>query len=130
MALKSRLLKKYNGKVREVYLATSADRVVVDENGNTLDAKLQEIESSVSKDSNPIGAVIIWFGDVALPDGYVSLDGQELSRTDYAELFALYGESYGVGDGSTTFAIPNQNASSDPDIVDDTGYKYILKTLP
>jgi hypothetical protein len=34
-------------------------------------------------------------------------DGANISRTAYAELFAAYGTTWGVGDGSTTFAIPD-----------------------
>src|SRR5690606_11752046 len=34
-------------------------------------------------------------------------DGSAVSRTDYADLFEVIGTSYGVGDGSTTFNLPN-----------------------
>lgn len=44
----------------------------------------------------------------ALPsDGWMLCDGRELFRSEYAELFAAIGESYGAGDGSTTFKIPD-----------------------
>lgn len=57
-------------------------------------------------DSAPVGAM---FGYPSLtpPTGYMICDGSELSRTEYASLFAVIGTSYGVGDGSTTFNIPN-----------------------
>lgn len=35
------------------------------------------------------------------------LEGQEVSRTTYANLFAIYGTTYGVGDGSSTFNLPD-----------------------
>lgn len=35
------------------------------------------------------------------------LDGQTVSRTTYASLFNIYGTTYGAGDGSTTFVLPN-----------------------
>ena len=40
------------------------------------------------------------------PDGYFFCDGRALSRTTYADLFAAIGTSFGSGDGSTTFNIP------------------------
>lgn len=42
----------------------------------------------------------------ALP-GWLLCDGSAISRTDYAGLFATISTAYGVGDGSTTFNIPN-----------------------
>jgi len=38
---------------------------------------------------------------------WLLLDGRNVSRTLYSELFAVYGTTYGIGDGSTTFGIPN-----------------------
>jgi hypothetical protein len=43
----------------------------------------------------------------ALPSGYLACDGSAISRTTYAELFAVIGTTYGVGDGTTTFNLPN-----------------------
>jgi microcystin-dependent protein len=41
--------------------------------------------------------------------GWYLCDGQELSRTTYALLFNVIGETFGAGDGSTTFNLPNAN---------------------
>src|SRR5690606_38235367 len=41
------------------------------------------------------------------PAGYLFAFGQEISREDYADLFAAIGTSYGPGDGSTTFLLPD-----------------------
>ena len=41
------------------------------------------------------------------PEGYLLEDGSEVSRTIYAELFAVIGTTYGAGDGSTTFNVPD-----------------------
>ena len=41
------------------------------------------------------------------PIGYLVADGSAVSRTTYADLFAVYGTSFGVGDGSTTFNLPD-----------------------
>lgn len=55
----------------------------------------------------PIGSGCDYFGAVA-PDNYMFADGSEISRTDYAELFEIIGETYGAGDGSTTFNLPDK----------------------
>lgn len=57
-------------------------------------------------DTNPIGSVIAFAGSNA-PVGYLMCDGSAVSRETYAELFAVIGTTYGSGDGSTTFNLPN-----------------------
>lgn len=42
-----------------------------------------------------------------LPDGWLACDGTAVSRTTYANLFSKIGTTYGSGDGSTTFSLPN-----------------------
>lgn len=54
----------------------------------------------------PVGTVLP-FPSSNIPSGYMLCDGRALSRTNYAELFAIIGTSYGSGDGSTTFNLPN-----------------------
>jgi len=54
----------------------------------------------------PIGAVLAFPGATA-PTGWVMCDGAAISRTDYATLFAAIGVSFGAGDGSTTFNVPD-----------------------
>jgi microcystin-dependent protein len=45
-----------------------------------------------------------------VPSGYLLLDGSTASRTTYASLFALWGTTYGTGDGSTTFTLPDMRS--------------------
>jgi hypothetical protein len=54
----------------------------------------------------PIGTVLPFAGTSA-PDGWLLCDGSEKSRTTYSKLFAVISTIYGVGDGSTTFNIPD-----------------------
>jgi microcystin-dependent protein len=63
------------------------------------------IENTVA-DMTPVGAISAWAGATA-PDGYLLCDGALKSRETYAELFAVIGTTYGAGDGSTTFALPD-----------------------
>jgi microcystin-dependent protein len=51
--------------------------------------------------------VMLDFGGGAAPAGYLLCDGSAVSRTTYANLFAAIGTSWGAGDGSTTFNVPD-----------------------
>ena len=57
----------------------------------------------------PVGTVLWYTGETA-PTGYLLCDGSAVSRTDYAALFAVVGTTFGAGDGSTTFALPDLRA--------------------
>lgn len=50
---------------------------------------------------------IKWFAFNTAPDGYLVCNGANVSRTTYASLFNAIGTTFGSGDGSTTFALPN-----------------------
>lgn len=54
----------------------------------------------------PVGAVIPYAGSVA-PSNWLLCDGSAVSRTTYASLFAITSTTFGVGDGSTTFNLPD-----------------------
>ena len=56
--------------------------------------------------SEPAGVVITYAGSTA-PEGWLLCDGSAVSRDTYATLFDVIGTTYGVGDGSTTFNVPN-----------------------
>ena len=58
----------------------------------------------------PIATLQLFAGSV-YPTGYLRADGTAISRTSYADLFGVIGTTYGVGDGSTTFNLPNLSAS-------------------
>ncbi len=52
-------------------------------------------------------STIIHVAAATAPAGYLAANGQNVSRTTYARLFTAIGTTYGVGDGSTTFALPD-----------------------
>ena len=54
------------------------------------------------------GSVTMYAG-TGLPTGWLRCDGTAVSRTTYAALFAAIGTTYGAGDGSTTFNLPDLN---------------------
>lgn len=59
---------------------------------------------------NPVGPVagtVAHFAASTAPAGWLKCNGALISRTAYAALFAAVGTTYGVGDGATTFAVPD-----------------------
>ena len=58
-------------------------------------------------DTLPIGAMLP-YGNITPPENWLICDGSEVSRTTYAELFNVIGTSYGSGDGTTTFNLPDK----------------------
>jgi microcystin-dependent protein len=57
----------------------------------------------------PIAAVSA-FASTTVPSGWLACNGAAVSRTTYAALFASIGTTYGAGDGSTTFNLPDLRA--------------------
>jgi len=55
----------------------------------------------------PIGSGCDYFGTTA-PENYMFADGSAISRDTYSELFDVIGTTYGEGDGSTTFNLPDK----------------------
>lgn len=51
--------------------------------------------------------IIMPFGGTNAPEGFLLCQGQAVSRSTYADLFAVIGTAFGAGDGSTTFNIPD-----------------------
>jgi microcystin-dependent protein len=60
----------------------------------------------VLANSVPTGVINMW-GTATAPTGYLLCAGAAVSRSTYAALFAVIGTTFGVGDGSTTFNVPN-----------------------
>ena len=60
----------------------------------------------VLANANPTGSLIMWTTGTA-PTGWLLCAGAAVSRSTYAALFAVIGTTFGVGDGSTTFNVPN-----------------------
>lgn len=65
-----------------------------------------QLDISFLSNGVPTGAMFQWLTDTA-PTGYLLCYGQAVSRTDYATLFGVISTTYGTGDGSTTFNLPD-----------------------
>lgn len=71
--------------------------------------KFVTTEDDVAKavaSATPAGTITAYAGQSA-PDGYLICDGSAVSRTTYATLFSVIGTTYGTGDNSTTFNLPD-----------------------
>ncbi len=55
----------------------------------------------------PLGAIIIDSSNVVPSTSFLLCDGSEISRIIYSDLFSLIGTTYGIGNGSSTFNLPN-----------------------
>lgn len=64
------------------------------------------VQSNESYYPTPTGSVIPFAGNFA-PGGFLLCDGSEVSRSTYSRLFAVIGTTYGSGNNSTTFNLPN-----------------------
>jgi len=79
-----------------------ADGVVVNDGGTMKSVPASDFRTYIM----PAGSVIPYAGTSA-PTGFLFCDGSAVSRTTYAALFAVIGTTYGVGDGSSTFTLPD-----------------------
>lgn len=70
------------------------------------------------------GLIIPWT-DTSVPTGYLECNGAAVSRSTYADLFTIIGTTYGSGDGSTTFGLPNLQ---DDVVVGRSGTKTLAST--
>ena len=62
----------------------------------------------IGGESLPIGSMIPFGSQNNIPSNWKICDGSAISRETYAELFNIIGTSYGAGDGSTTFNLPDK----------------------
>lgn len=83
-------------------------RLAVEHNADGTQKTLATSKGGTGKtyDVVPTGSIIIWTTTSA-PTGFLLCDASAVNRTTYADLFAVIGETYGVGDGSTTFNVPD-----------------------
>lgn len=94
-----------NHQTKQGYITFNDKNLVRSVNGVNADAN-----GNVQLGNVGVGAItgeIKWFAFNTVPDGYLVCNGAAVSRKTYAYLFAAIGTSFGEGDGSTTFTLPN-----------------------
>ena len=74
--------------------------------GKTYGRKDEAWAEVAAGDATPPGTVIFYAKNAA-PDGYLKANGADVSRATYAALFTAIGTTFGVGNGSTTFNVPD-----------------------
>ena len=71
-----------------------------------LEGKTLALEAEIAKRGTPVGS-IDYFAMATPPAGYLKADGSQVGRETYPDLFAAIGTTFGSGDGSTTFNLPD-----------------------
>ena len=85
------------------------DKPVSTAQQSALDLKADQSAVDAAIDAiipSPTGSVT-YYASSTIPTGWLRANGAEVSRTTYADLYAVIGETYGAGDGSTTFELPD-----------------------
>jgi microcystin-dependent protein len=109
------VIKNASAHAATVYNSTVAGNTTAAGTGVTIPAGLATAiwtdgtNFSAQTSSVPTGAVF-YFAMNAAPNGYLEADGTAISRTTYAALFAAVGTTFGSGDGSSTFNLPDLRA--------------------
>ena len=90
---------------------------------------ITELANDIQKAQTPAGTVA-WFAMTAPPVGYLIANGAAVGRETYPDLYAAIGETYGEGDGTSTFNLPNligrfAEGSATPGVVKEAGLPNI-----
>lgn len=95
--------------VEDKVVASFKDLTNSDENSNAVATTewVQDLIKSTMDAIVPIGSIIDYPSLVFNSELFLPCNGQEISRTIYQDLFSVIGTMYGVGNGSTTFNIPD-----------------------
>ena len=94
----------YNGNLYKCIQANGASSTVVAPTDSTYWAQIPTYADL--SDLMPTGAVLP-FGGSTVPNGWLLANGAAVSRSGKARLFSVYGTTFGAGDGSTTFNLPD-----------------------
>ena len=99
----------YNGEIYKCIQANGISSTVADPTNTAY-----WVRFVVVTDLDPLyrlvpTGVILPYGGVSAPTGFLLCDGSAVSRTTYATLFTVIGTRFGAGNGSTTFNVPKLN---------------------
>lgn len=93
----------HNGVAKWVGNANTATKL---ETSRTINGVAFDGTKDIIVDSNPVGTIIA-VAYTGVPEGYMHCNGAAVSRSTYAALFSAIGTTYGTGNDSTTFNLPN-----------------------
>lgn len=94
---------EFNGNISNANISNSA---AIAYSKLNLSSSIQSSDIASGLGFCPTG-VVLPYVNVSAPTGWLLCDGSTVSRSTYATLFAIIGTTYGSGDGSTTFNIPD-----------------------
>ncbi|MRR56972.1 MAG: hypothetical protein EG824_01985 [Deltaproteobacteria bacterium] len=77
-----------------------------DADGHAPKIELGHLADAIVARLQPAGSLMMWPANTP-PTGWLERNGDAISRTTYSDLFAVIGTTFGVGDGSTTFNLPD-----------------------
>jgi microcystin-dependent protein len=101
-------LKTYEGQISESANIISTKQNITDNSLATTDKTIVGAINEILSKIVPVG--MIGFFALSSPSvGFLVCNGANVSRTTYAALFAKIGTTFGTGDGSTTFTLPDLN---------------------
>lgn len=100
----------------ELTVITGTENIYVQEAGSPFTVKrllLDTIKNWILSafDVTPIGTIIM-YANATAPTNYLICNGDAVSRTTYSALFAVTGTTFGIGNGTTTFNLPDYRAVS------------------
>lgn len=119
------IVKKVINEELKLFYSLTDDNIGNDPEQDTSGTNWKQL-SFGEKAQYAIGDPIITLSNT-LGDNEIWLEGGTVSRTTYAELFAIYGTTYGAGDGSTTFVLPDFRNRA---IWGSNNFGYIAAGLP
>jgi len=83
-----------------------ADLWTATSGGGSLQTQINAIKAALANTIEPVGSLKPW-PTATSPGGWLPCDGWAISRSGFPDLYALIGNTYGAGDGATTFNLPN-----------------------
>jgi microcystin-dependent protein len=92
---------------RDYWMRVEVKKAIGGTYSTVSDARFQSVPYAKSADNGVAAGFILQYAGTTAPAGWLLCDGSAVSRTTYAGLFAVIGTSYGAGNGSTTFNLPN-----------------------
>lgn len=96
------------GGITQIQDVITAIQETLGLNPQSVYTSVAERLTAVAGGSIPPGVILDWAGsDTSIPAGWLLCNGLQVSRTVYSSLFAVIGTQFGIGDGSTTFNLPN-----------------------
>ena len=117
--------------IQQLFNNVSDTNKTVSDNSKSIkeiDAKLKNINDLIPEQTPdvPVGTIINW-GSETIPEGFMQLNGQILSKSDYPDLYNFIGGTY--VETTSTFSLPNQYAGAEG--IDHSllpKYYFIIKT--